>query len=222
MVINFSVTDAVTIDKKSILRQKRLFSNETLFMLKLFSDVTLEVLAIGNAPSLYIKVGPKFNKNLAKPAVIFFGGDDLLNSSFKPVNKFNMPIEELLNKYDPFERLSEEIGALFKKEDALTGLLAEKQTDYVTPADRIILRMREPKLLVWDWGRVRFFLEQPLLERNPIPILKLKDSYIILDGNHRACAAILRGDKYIPVVILSRRDVRDHLGNYTLLDNLKL
>lgn len=204
MPINFLVTDIVTIDGTFIQKHKSLLSKESLFTLRTLNNTALEVLDVGNLTcpdKSYIKVKPKFKK--ARARAIFFERDDLLNSSFNKPNVEYLPIEELLKDYDPFERLSREIGVSFKKEDAPIGLLEEKQVEHVIPGNRLVLRAGEPKSLIWDWGRVRFFLEQPPSERRPIPITELDGSYLILDGNHRICAAILRGDQFIPVIKLN-------------------
>jgi len=156
--------------------------------------------------------------------VVYFTMDEQLNNTFEfstayveyllikellkdydPFGTANVEyllIEELLKNYDPFKRLSGEIEASFKEEDTPIGLLEEKQAEHVIPGNRLVLRAGKPKSLIWDWGRIRFFLEQPPSERSPIPVTKLDGSYLILDGNHRICAAILRGDQFIPVIKL--------------------
>jgi hypothetical protein len=64
----------------------------------------------------------------------------------------------------------------------------------------------------WHWGRVRFLVENPT--EDPIIIKNGTKGLYVPDGNHRLCAAILRGDP----AILAKHEPAEFFPDWLLYD----
>lgn len=91
-------------------------------------------------------------------------------------------IASILKHWDPF------LVLLLVYEEASEKLREILPEPYAPAADRLTNE--------WHWGRVRFLLENPVEDPIVIAIYD-EERLVVRDGNHRLCAAILRGEEKI-------------------------